>query len=720
MRRVALVVGIDRYPWLKDAEGKTQNLTFPAQDAEAIARLLRECGHFEVKLLPVTLAHGANQVDARGTVAETDLQAAISELFHPSEGEVPQTALLFFAGHGLLEPLPRQKSKGYLAASNTNPEQGRWGISFEWLRDELIESAVPEQVVWLDCCYSGEFTNLIFAQADAENRGPTKVSRSLIAACRHFEAAQGFDGHGLLTSLLLRGLHPEQNPAGKWITSKNLDAFINDELRNDPKLSTFQQRFRTNAPGEPIYFWQTLGTKVQATETAVAVSPIPTQVKKVVGIETMQAVPVWAGRDELLKQLGAKLLLPGTEANQSAKLPKVLVLVGQGGIGKSSLAVKLLEAVGVDLTAATLVESSPYQRVICFRAEAGNSFDEVAKAILDGLGIEVNAQAEASQKIRQILAGLTQARCLLVLDNLEVILHPASHPQAGRAIASDWGKLLYALGANNHCSQAILTSREIPADLGNRQSVQAVFDSALVHIETLLGVDVAAGIEILQLRQLQDSQSDLRWIAERVGGHAFLLAQLAILGKDKPGYLRQHPELVTQNAEPILQAQLARQRQEARDLLRRMCVLRVGINLRGLTFLRLYSDGKKNFWDLSVSNLFRKPVCKQPHELTAGEIQQTKLIVERLVESSLVQSRYDEPTGEYLYSLHRLIVEFLQGTYQMEIPNLLKSVYAFYQVGKQVKDPKDLADLQPVLEAQYFAFQLGNYPEAYNLLTESI
>ncbi len=707
MIRKALVVGINRYPYLK------QHLGYAARDAEEIARLLRKHGDFEVTLLP-EICKGANQIDENGTVKRETLEKEIYQLFKPGD-DYPDTALLFFAGHGLQKPLLGNKFKGYLAPSDVNPERGKWGISFEWLFEQLTDSPSPNQIVWLDCCHSGEFTNLTFDQANPQNRGRENVNRLFIAACRKFQEAIGVEGHGLLISLLLRGLRVEQNPPGKWINSKNLDAFINDELRN----TNFTQRFRTNTIGEPINFWPTLGAVEQQTAIAVTPSQAPAKEKKVVGIETMQSVPVWVGRDELLKQLSAKLLIAGTERNNSSNLPKVLVLVGQGGIGKSSLAVKLLEAVGVNLATATLVNSSPYYRIICFRAEAGNSFDEVAKAILDGLGIEVDAKAEATQKIRQILAGLTQEQCLLLLDNLEVILHPASHPQVGRAIAPDWGKLLHALAVNNHCSQIILTSREVPADLGEGQSTGVVFDSVLVHIETLLGVDVDAGIEILRQRQLRDSEEDLRWVTERVGGHAFLLTQLANLGKDKPGYLRQHPELVTERAEPILKAQLARQHNEAKDLLRRMCVLRVGINIRGLTSLRLYT-GKKDFWDLSISNLFRKPVCKQPHQLTDGEIQQTKLIVNRLVESSLVQSRYDEQSGEYLYSIHRLIVEFLQAEYQDDIPQLLKSVYAFYQNEKKVKDPQNLEDLQPVLEAQYFAFQLGNYPEAYNLLTKNI
>lgn len=55
MKRQALVIGINRYPFLRDANGAAQHLSYPATDAMEIDRILREHGHFEVKRLPETL-----------------------------------------------------------------------------------------------------------------------------------------------------------------------------------------------------------------------------------------------------------------------------------------------------------------------------------------------------------------------------------------------------------------------------------------------------------------------------------------------------------------------------------------------------------------------------------------------------------------------------------------------------------------------------------------
>jgi len=436
------------------------------------------------------------------------------------------------------------------------------------------------------------------------------------------------------------------------------------------------------------------------------------------------SIPVWKGRDELVESLTAKLvqILPdGTSP------PKVLAIIGQGGMGKTSLAVKLAEALGVNWQKSVFQkgESLPggdYECAMYFEAKEGTSFDDVAGFLLsEGLGIQAaEALKTADEKIAKIMAGLQQTRCLLVLDNLESILHPAvdagnpdilAAAQVYRAISPDWGKLLNALVYQQHQSQTILTSREVPADLADTRYPGLAPDSELVHIEVLQGVDFAAGVEILQQRKLTDTLADLQWISQRVEGHVFLLTQLAALGKDKRGYLRKHPELVTKNAEPMLREQLTRQSEAARDLLRRMCVLRVPIDVRGLTFLRLYAD------DVEKDPRFELAArLAQPAEFTDAEINETESILERLVGASLVQSRYDEEKCEDFYDLHRVIEEFLQGEYRDELPRLLKSVYKFYCTGKNVNNPQSLADLQAVLEAQHFAFRLGNYLEAHYLI----
>ena len=85
-----------------------------------------------------------------------------------------------------------------------------------------------------------------------------------------------------------------------------------------------------------------------------------------------------------------------------------------------------------------------------------------------------------------------------------------------------------------------------------------------------------------------------------------------------------------------------------------------------------------------------------------------------------MQSRYDAQRYEMVYDLHRVVAEFARGECGERLPQLLESAYKFYCTGKAVENPKTLEDLRSVLEAQYFAFQLGNYEEAADLIMDSL
>lgn len=223
----ALVVGINTY-------GLLDPLKAPADDAEAIAQLLTQYGSFRVRRLPA-IRDRENPENDLGRVGKTtsitlsQLEAALVQLFLPEGEEIPETALLFFSGHGLRKE--RGIQEGFLATSDVNPDLGNWGLSLQWLRRLLQESPVQKQIIWLDCCYSGEllkFQKNLQQEADPGNQ--EYRDRCFITACRDFEVARERGDRGVLTSVLLRGLDPTQRPDG-WVTSHTLADFIKQELK---------------------------------------------------------------------------------------------------------------------------------------------------------------------------------------------------------------------------------------------------------------------------------------------------------------------------------------------------------------------------------------------------------------------------------------------------------------------------------------------------------
>lgn len=206
MRRDALVVGINKYSFLKDSTGNYKHLTTPATDAEAIAQLLENHGDFRVKRFPNIIIDERLQVDPSTTVDAGTLKQAIADLFLPKSTKIPETALLFFAGHGIREDL-NGLIEGFLATSDVSPRKSQWGVSLQWLWKILQQSKVPQQIVWLDCCFAGELLNF----KDTElGRHSSESDRFLIAASRDYEVAyqQLDDKHGVFTGALLAGLNP--------------------------------------------------------------------------------------------------------------------------------------------------------------------------------------------------------------------------------------------------------------------------------------------------------------------------------------------------------------------------------------------------------------------------------------------------------------------------------------------------------------------------------
>ena len=401
------------------------------------------------------------------------------------------------------------------------------------------------------------------------------------------------------------------------------------------------------------------------------------------------------GRDRLLDDLRDELLV---------RRRKVLVLVGQGGIGKTSLAVKLLEACGVEVRTQRLTSACDFARVLYVRVQEGLSFDGVVSELGRGLEVSLSDGMQPGQMIDALIGGLQRSHCLVVLDNLEDVL------ASGKALSVEWGQLLWALVDRSHDSQVVITSREVPIDLADPRDVSGIPSSVSVRLERVDGIDDDASVELLRKLGLRDSEVDLRWVAGRVAGQVQVLTLLAKWAR-KPGMLRQRPELVTADAKPILRVQVAKLREAARELLKRMCVLRVGIELEGLTFLRLYEEDESEFGRFWMATEIQEPI-----EFDALDQDQTRELVNELVNVSLVDEQYDERVFAESYRLHRVIVEFMQDEYALELPELIKKVYSFYRSGSELHQPKRLEDLRPLLEAQHFAFQLGNYDEAESLI----
>ncbi|GET41842.1 nSTAND1 domain-containing NTPase [Microseira wollei] len=228
MSRDALVVGINTY-------GNLPRLEAPAEDAEAIAQLLTSSGEFRVKRIPEAVTDNTIHVGRKTKVTLKELEEALVQLFLPEGRMSPDTALFYFSGHGLRKN--RGIQEGFLATSDVNPDLSNWGLSLQWLRRLLEESPIPQQIIWLDCCYSGELLN--FDEANPGEKGKGR-DRCFIAASREFEVSYQdiSEPYSVLTKALLQGLDPKRCP-DRWVTNYTLIDFLNQQLKSETQRPIF-------------------------------------------------------------------------------------------------------------------------------------------------------------------------------------------------------------------------------------------------------------------------------------------------------------------------------------------------------------------------------------------------------------------------------------------------------------------------------------------------
>jgi uncharacterized protein YjbI with pentapeptide repeats/energy-coupling factor transporter ATP-binding protein EcfA2 len=310
MSRDALVVGINTYQY-----DRLANLPAPSEDAEGIAQLLERYGDFKVTRLPAVKDNQNNtpRVGKTTKVTLEKLEKAIVQLFKPESQQYPDTALLYFSGHGLRKN--RGIQEGFLATSDVNPDLGNWGLSLRWLRQLLEQSPVRQQIIWLDCCYSGEILNI--AEADPGERGIGR-DRCFIAASRAFEEA--FEGigsnHSVLTEDLLKGLLPNQE---ECINNYTLVDFLTQNRQAFPQRPIFANS------GEAIVL--TRGNITSDKKSTPTTQPPICPYKGLAYFDCKEEdAKYFYGRTALTDQLLEKV-----------RLGKFLAVLGASGSGKSSV-----------------------------------------------------------------------------------------------------------------------------------------------------------------------------------------------------------------------------------------------------------------------------------------------------------------------------------------------------------------------------------------------
>ena len=192
---------------------------------------------------------------------------------------------------------------------------------------------------------------------------------------------------------------------------------------------------------------------------------------------------------------------------------RLVTLLGMGGMGKTSLSIKLAEAIQTE-----------FDCLIWRSLRDAPLIDDLLTTLIQFLSQQQDTLIPDSigGKLSHLIELLRKSRCLVILDNFETVLQSGKRAGTYRDGYEDYGELLKRVGEIAHQSCMVLTSREKPQEVSTQAS-----EHLPVRVLPLSGLDVASGQQILEIRGLHGAPADLEQLIAHYRGNPLALKMAA-------------------------------------------------------------------------------------------------------------------------------------------------------------------------------------------------
>ncbi|MBD1865754.1 NACHT domain-containing protein [Cyanobacteria bacterium FACHB-471] len=222
----------------------------------------------------------------------------------------------------------------------------------------------------------------------------------------------------------------------------------------------------------------------RVSDAAVEPSAVLTQVASAPRQDWGDAADVsfFYGRAAELTRLEQWIL--GSQSQQPCRLVAVL---GMGGMGKTSLVIRLSQRL-----------QSEFEWVIWRSLRNALPPTELLSDLLQLLTNQQQVEQPIERQIAQLLHQLRSRRCLIILDNIETVLHYAQEPELSAVSSQGYGvyrELFRQIGETRHQSCLVLTSREKPPEVALLEG-----ETLPVRSLTLTGLQLSEAQELMSLK----------------------------------------------------------------------------------------------------------------------------------------------------------------------------------------------------------------------------
>ncbi len=194
---------------------------------------------------------------------------------------------------------------------------------------------------------------------------------------------------------------------------------------------------------------------------------------------------------------------------------RLVALLGMGGIGKTSLSVKLAEQIQDKFEYViwrSLRDAPPIKAILANLTQFLSNEQAPETDLLESVG----------NKVSRLIDYLRKHRCLLILDNVESIL--CSGSRAGQYLEGyeGYGEFLHRVGEATHQSCLVLTTREKPKEVASLEG-----KALPVRSLRLSGLKEIEGQEIFKIKGISGAEGELRTLVQHYAGNALALKVVA-------------------------------------------------------------------------------------------------------------------------------------------------------------------------------------------------